>query len=325
MNDYVAFVVEAPGPPSVLKKTPRAYPEIKSGWVLIKIEGFGINRSEMFTRQGYSPNVKFPRVLGIECVGRVVESNSESLDVGSQVVALMGGMGRDYDGAYAEFALLPERVVFPIKTSLAPSVLAALPEMFQTSWGSLTAGLGGQAQQTLLIRGGTSSVGRMALQLAKILEMSVVATTRSEQKVDTLLAAGADHVWIDDGRLAARKQSAGIDIDCVLELVGTATLKDSLKICKPGGTVCMTGILGNQWTFNEFTPMEDIPHTTKLTAYSGGPEDFDRQAFQQYLQQIEAGKATPPIDRVFAFEELVAAHEYMESNQATGKIVIVHQ
>ncbi|MDA2921569.1 alcohol dehydrogenase catalytic domain-containing protein, partial [Desulfobacterota bacterium AH_259_B03_O07] len=81
----------------------KSIPSVKKGWVLIKIKAFGLNRSEIFTRQGDSPNVKFPRVQGIECVGMVEEDPSEKYKKGQQVAAIMGGMGRDFDGGYAEY------------------------------------------------------------------------------------------------------------------------------------------------------------------------------------------------------------------------------
>jgi NADPH:quinone reductase len=108
----------------------------------------------------------------------------------------------------------------------------------------------------------------------------------------------------------------------VLELVGTNTLVDSLNCCRPGGTVCMTGILGNSWSFDQFRPLEQIPHTVRLTIYTGGPADLDARAYNEFLRDIADGLIDPCIDRVFAFEDVVAAHEYMESNQAKGKLVV---
>ena len=95
----------------VFQKVPK--PEVKEGWSLIKVKGFGINRSEIFTRKGYSPTVKFPRILGIECVGTV--EKSEKFEAGTKVVSIMGEMGREFDGSYAEYVLLPNEQVYPIE------------------------------------------------------------------------------------------------------------------------------------------------------------------------------------------------------------------
>ena len=91
-------------------------PKIKEGWSLIKVKGFGINRSEIFTRKGYSPSVKFPRILGIECVGIIEQS--EQFEAGTKIVSIMGEMGRAFDGSYAEYVLLPNEQVYPIKSNL---------------------------------------------------------------------------------------------------------------------------------------------------------------------------------------------------------------
>lgn len=324
MITYDAYQVSQAGGPDVLKRVTLNLPTAKPGWVVVQITAFGLNRSEMFTRQGHSPNVIFPRVLGIECVGVIKDSVDQEFKVGQTVVALMGGMGRDFDGGYAQFALLPKQILHPIETSLPAATVGALPEMFQTSWGSLFAGLDIKSANTLLIRGATSSVGRMALQLAKGEGLYVIATTRSENKKAGLLNAGADFVLIDDGDLSSKLATMSLPaVDRVLELVGTTTLRDSLSCCRQGGIVCMSGILGNAWTLEEFSPMDEIPHTTRLTIYTGGPKDFDRFAFEQYLSSIAQAKLTAPIDRIFNFDQLIEAHEYMESNQASGKLVVV--
>ncbi len=102
-------VTTKPGSPEVIELREKGIPAAQKGWVLIKIKAFGLNRSEIFTRQGDSPNVKFPRVQGIECVGLVEEDASGKYKKGQQVAAIMGGMGRDFDGGYAEYTLVPER------------------------------------------------------------------------------------------------------------------------------------------------------------------------------------------------------------------------
>ena len=101
MTDMKAVVIRQPGGPEVLKIEPMPIPKPRDGQVLIKIKAFGLNRSELFTRQGLSPNVKFPRVLGIEAVGVVEEAPGGEFVGGEVVATAMGGMGRDFDGGYA--------------------------------------------------------------------------------------------------------------------------------------------------------------------------------------------------------------------------------
>jgi NADPH2:quinone reductase len=162
-----AAVIYQPGGPEELRLEERPIPQTKPGMILVKVKAFGLNRSELMTRKGYSSNVVFPRILGIECVGEVVEDPSGNLQPGQPVAACMGGMGREYDGSYAEYTLLPTDIVYPFNGNLPWATLGALPEMFQTVYGSLFLALDIKKGETLLIRGGTSSVGLLALQLAK--------------------------------------------------------------------------------------------------------------------------------------------------------------
>ena len=140
-----AAIVEQPGGPEVLQIKEIPVPSPRPGWVLIRVKAFGLNRSEMYTRQGHSPGVRFPRVLGIECVGVVEEGGGTDLAPGQKVAAVMGEMGRAYDGGYAEYTLVPASQAMPLTTDLPWETLAAIPETFLTAWGSLVEALDVQA------------------------------------------------------------------------------------------------------------------------------------------------------------------------------------
>ena len=321
-----AIVVNKPGPPSVLQIVKLSIPQVRPGWVLLRVRAFGLNRSEMFTRQGHSPSVQFPRVLGIECVGEVVDGSDSDLQKGQVVTAVMGNMGRDYDGGYAEYALIPRAHVIPIKIDLPWTTLAAIPETFLTAWGSLVEALEIQAGQTLLIRGGTSALGMAATSMAKDMGLTVLATTRNPQKSEALLRNGVDHVILDDGQIAEKVRVLYAQgVERVLELVGTVTLLDSLQAAAPKGIVCQSGILGNAWTLQAFEPLAQIPSTVKLTAYSSETLTAVNatEPLQMIVDGVADGRFQPNIDRIFQFDEIVAAHAYMESNQAKGKLVVV--
>lgn len=318
-----AAVLYAPGEPDNFVIQERNNPQPDSGRVLVQVKAFGLNRSELMTRKGYSPNVTFPRVLGIECVGEVVEDPSREFETGQKVAALMGGMGRDYDGSYAEYAVLPKAILVPFESNLEWSVLGAMPEMFHTVNGSLHLSLNIEKDEILLIRGGTSSIGLLALQLAKQTGMRVISTTRKQEKTELLTKNGADYVLIDDGNLSVQlRQIFPEGVHKVLELVGTSTLKDSLKCAVTGGTVCMTGMLSEAWTIADFEPMEYIPSSVHFTVFDSGQHKMDKIAFQKFIGDVEAGKIHINMSRVFGLEEIVEAHRLMESNMAGGKIVI---
>ena len=237
---------------------------------------------------------------------------------------LWGGMGRDYDGSYTEYTVLPKSILSPFESHLSWEELGALPEMFQTVFGSLHLALKISQGETLLIRGGTSSVGMLAAQLAKNAGLTVIATTRKKEKTEQLLTNGADYVLIDDGSIESKvKAILPLGVQKVLELVGTSSLKDSLLCCAQGGTVCMTGMLSEQWSIADFAPMEYIPATVGLTIYDSGQIRLDAQSFQQFIQEVESGKIKLSISASFDLEQIAAAHEFMESNSASGKIVVL--
>ncbi len=319
-----AVVIRKPGAAEVLVMEELPVPQPKPGWVLIRVKAFGLNRSELFTRQGHSPGVLFPRVLGIEAVGVVENAPGGEFKEGETVATAMGGMGRAFDGGYAEYTSVPASQVKAIDTSLGWETLGALPEMIQTAWGSLNSALRLGAGQSLLIRGGTTSVGLAAAVLAKKQGATVAATTRKAGRESMLRDNGADHVFIDNGEIAGDVRRVFPDgVDKVLELVGTTTLLDSLQAAARSGSVCMTGMVGNAWELDQFSPMGAIPSTVSLTTYSGGSQDFMDTPLQAVANEVEHGRMTPKIGRVFPLDDIVEAHRCMEEDAAGGKIVVL--
>ena len=322
-----AAVCVRAGGPEVLEIRAVPVPAVREGWSLVRVKGAGLNRSELRTRQGHSPSVTFPRVLGIECVGVVAASSDPTLPEGTTVAAVMGEMGREFDGGYAQYALLPNSLLMPVTTALPWEVLAALPETYLTAQGSLDAlGVVPGGHGRLLIRGGTSSVGMAAASIASGHGVETAATTRRQGKTGALTAAGVDHVLVDDGgSLAARVHAVWPEgPDYVLDLVGASTLADSLRLVRRGGTVCMTGTLSG-WLIPDFEPVAMIPSGTRLTAFHS--DDLKGSAgapvLQRVVHEIEAGVYRPNLDRVFRLDDIVAAHRYMENDEATGKLVVL--
>ncbi|MCX4429330.1 zinc-binding dehydrogenase [Streptomyces mirabilis] len=321
-----AVVVIRPGGLDALQIKDVPVPVRKHGWVRIRVKAFGVNESEVTTRRGESDaEVTYPRIPGIESVGLVDEADEDSgLRPGQQVATMMGGMGRSYDGAYAQYVTVPAAQVIPFETGLPWEVVGALPEMFQTAYGSLTTGLDLKAGQTLLIRGGTSTVGLSAATIAKDLGATVLSTTRSPERAGELRAAGADHPLVDNGTLADQVRELMPDgVDAVLELVGCSVLADTLRTVRRHGTVCFTGALAGQWTIPDFSPFM-IPGGVRLTSYAGEAADLPADVLAHQLQAIAEGRLNVPVAKVYhGLEKIRDAQADLESGTAPGKHVVV--
>ncbi|OKL57669.1 hypothetical protein UA08_06945 [Talaromyces atroroseus] len=320
-----AIVAHEKGGPEVLKlhqNYPRPVP--KAGEVLIRVKAFGLNRAEMFTRQGHSPGVVFPRILGIEATGIVEEAPSNEFVKGQTVVTAMGNMGRMYDGGYAEYTCVNATQVKPIQSTTVPwNVLGALPETMQTAWGSLFGPLKLQSGDRLLIRGGTTTIGLAAAALAKHHGAHVVSTSRKPERETMLRDHGADHVIIDSGSIANEVLAQYPEgVDKVLELIGVVTMADSLKTLKPGGIQCMTGIAGGKWVLDSFSPLPTIPKGRYLTTYGGSSDDLLATPLDDIVKLFEDGTMILPI-KTFSMEEIVEAHRFMEFEGGAKAVVLV--
>src|SRR2546426_4909495 len=208
-----AIVLDAPGPPDALTIRELPVPTPAAGWVLIAVNAVALTRSELHTRQGLASGVTFPRVLGIEATGVVAQCPGAEFPVGQQVATMMGGMGRTFDGGYAEYTCVPASQVIPFASDLEWSTLGAVPEMLQTAYGSLTIGLDAEPGQSILIRGGTSSVGMAAAVLAKRPNMTVLSTTRNAKKTQAPTDIGVDPGLVDDRHVA-------LQVRCILPARG---------------------------------------------------------------------------------------------------------
>jgi NADPH:quinone reductase-like Zn-dependent oxidoreductase len=268
-------------------------------------------------------------VLGIEAAGVVVADPSGSLAPGTAVVAIVGGMARTRNGSYAELVTVPAGNVVAVDTGLSWADLAAIPEAYATAWIALCGNLGLKRDETVLVRGATSTVGRAALNIALDGGATVIATTRNESRRQLLSELGADQVLIDDGALAeqVRRTSPG-GVDAVLDLVGNGVLRDSLLSVRPKGRVVQIGFLGGLEPVADFNPLFDLPSGVQLSTFASafalGDEYFPITdvPLQQLVEKAERGAFNAKPARVFGFEEIVEAHRLMDAGEAGGKLVV---
>lgn len=262
-----------------------------------------------------------PRILGIEATGVIDLDPQGALAPGTQAVTMMGGMGRVFDGGYAQYVVVPRSQVITFRSSLPWAVLGSVPETLQTAHGSLTTGLDLQPGQSLLVRGGTSALGLAAAALALDRGCQVYASSRRKAGLELLRSRGVIPI-LDDGDVASRlsKEHPG-GVDAVLELVGVTTLRDSLAATAVHGTVCFSGMLSDSWTVPDFYPMDWIPNGVRLTTYAGEAGDLPAEVLQHVLERIESGDLDLLPVHPYPLSEIVRAHEDMASGRHVGKLV----
>lgn len=316
-----AVVISEAGPAQNLEYRDVPTPKVKEGWSLVKVKGFGINHSEIFTREGQSPSVVFPRILGIECVG-VIEQTTDALrlPVGQKIVSIMGEMGRAFDGSYAEYVLLPNDQISPIETELEWDVLASIPETYYTAYGSFLS-LEITDEDNVLVRGATSGLGVAFMKIVKGIHPSikVTGTTRNIQKEDMLRREGFDDVVIDqEGELQTQKTYTKI-----VDLIGPKSIKNSIDHLSERGIICSVGQLGNEWYLDTFDPIIEMRGFKKLTSFYSG--DVDEALLNHIIQLVETDQIqNVRPTKVFKLDQLVKAHEYVENEQESfGKVVVI--
>lgn len=324
-----AYVIEQAGGPEVLNLTEIPPPQAKADEVTIRVRAFGLNRAEVYRRNGKMGPISSPVVLGIEAVGEVITDPSGTFRTGQRVATAMGGMQFSRSGSYAEqIAVLRTNVIDLHDTTLSWEELAALPESYLTVWGALSKSLSLAKGQTILVRGATSSLGMAAVAYAKNLGADVLATTRSEGNVQRLREVGADNVVVDRGRIEEDVRRAFPEgVDAALEVVGATTLRDTIKVLKPFGAVTVVGLLGGAPVLENFHLMQDLPNATRLSFFPSGLlgtaalplADAPLKAIAEGI----AAKRIPSLRvRTFDFGDVRQAHALMESDRALGKLVV---
>ena len=322
-----AIVIKQYGGPEVLALEERPEPESKPGHVIIEVKAFGLNRAEAYMRSGAWGDVA--EISGIECVGIVKSDPEGRLASGQKVAALMGGMGRLINGSYAEMTRIASTNVVPIFSSLSWEELAAISESYATAWSAVCGNLAVSAGQTLVVRGATSALGQAAINIAADNGARVVATTRNAKRRPALEALGASEVLLESPELSKRvRELYPKGVDAVLDIIGNSTVLDSLAMARRGGRICVVGLLDHVESIGNFNPLFQMPHAgvhfSSFVSWSfGTPEcPLSDVPFQAIVDRVAVGAYKAKPARVFRFEDIQEAHRLMETNEASGKIVV---
>lgn len=315
-DNMKAVLIDKVTPAEQVRLTEVERPQVRPGWVLVKVRAFGMNHSEQILRlyEIEEDYIQKPIIPGIECVGEIADADHSGFAVGQKVIALMGGMGRSFHGSYAEYALLPSHHVFAVDSDLPWERLAAVPETYFTAWGSLFECLQLKAEDTLLIRGATCALGYAALQIAKALGCKVIATTHRESKLPLLDAA--DEAVLDNGALRRKELGA----TKALDLVGPRFLRDTLLSVRKGSIVSSTGILGGVFTLNSFDPIKEIPNGVYLTGFFSN--DPTQETVDAIFAFLDKHHLEPALGACFAFDQIRDACLALDGGGVNGKIVV---
>lgn len=321
-----AVVITNHGDPSVLKVVAVEKPEPKSSEILVKNRATSLNRADLMQRMGLYPD-PFPGandIPGLEFAGTVV-SCGESVKtwrVGDPVMGIVSG------GAYAEFLVVPEMQAMAVPKNIDLANAAAIPEVFITAWDALICQANLQAGQWALVHAGASGVGTAAIQICKSLGAYVVVTC-SAGKRDACLALGAD-LAIDykaqDFVEVVMQATHGKGVTAILDVIGGDYLNRNIAALALKGTIVQVGLMGGGNTAFNIGAL--MPKRARLIGTVLRPRPLEEKiaVTQRFVSEMlpffEIGKLRPVIDRRFGLDQIVEAHEYMETNANTGKIVI---
>ncbi|KIN05162.1 hypothetical protein OIDMADRAFT_50984 [Oidiodendron maius Zn] len=322
-----AVVIPKFGGPEVLEHQTVPKPAPVNGEVLINVKAFGLNHAEMHMRKGEWD--EWNPITGLECVGIVEACPGGEVPVGSKVIGVMGGMGRNRPGGYAEFVNVPVSNVISIETSLPWEQIAALPEVYSTAYSCVHTILDVQAGERLLIRGATSTIGQAAVNLAVNAGAKVTATTRRQERFEMLKKMGVVDAIVEkdglDSELAAQNKPA--HFDKVLNLIGNRVLIESISLTRTGGRMLQAGWLGGLAPVVDFNPMiqmESGVHFSLFHSKSLGSAAFPLSGipFQDIVRKIENGAWDAKPTHVFHYKDIHEGHRMLDSHNAGGKIVV---
>lgn len=301
-------------------------PKPRGKEVLVKVYASGLNRADIVQRQGFYPAPKgFPeRILGLEFAGEIAELGEDvsNFSIGERVFGITAG------GAQAEFLLIDAAHLAKIPENLSFIEAAAIPEAFITAHDAVFTQGNLQETETLLIHAVGSGVGLAALQLAKAKNIKVFGTSRTADKLEKCRELGLDEAILTSENVTfsgiIKEKSGGVDV--ILDLVGAKFFNENLESLKLKGRLILVGLTsGRTAEFNlgtALTKRAKIIGTVLRVRSSEEKAEATQNFIREVLPLFKSGKLTPNIDRIYKMEEIRAAHEYLESNESFGKIVL---
>jgi NADPH:quinone reductase-like Zn-dependent oxidoreductase len=329
------------GGPEVLRYEDVPDPVLRKDHVLIRVRACAMNHLDLWIRKGL-PGVTLPHILGSDISGEIVEVGEyvKGLRSGQRVLlapmvfcghcvkcgaglqnecAEFSVLGNRVDGGYCELIAVPAINVVPIPDSLDFVKAASVPLVFTTAWHMLVGRAGIKPGQIVLVLGANSGVGIAAIQVAKLFGATVIATAGNDLKMAKARALGADHVinhYQQKISAEVRRITNKEGVDIVVEHVGVATWEESLKSLKPAGTLVTCGATTG---FDAKIDLRFlfVRQLNLLGSYMGTMGEL-----HDVVKLVFSGKLKPVIDKVFPLQEARAAHEYLQSSEMFGKVVL---
>ncbi|MGW5676400.1 NAD(P)H-quinone oxidoreductase [Streptomyces sp. NPDC003860] len=321
-----AITIPQPGGPDVLTWTTVPDPEPGPGEVLVDVAASAVNRADLLQRQGhYDPPPGASQYPGLECSGRIAALGPGvgGWEVGSAVCALLAG------GGYAERVVVPTGQLLPVPEGLSLRDAAALPEVTATVWSNLFMISHLRPGETVLIHGGASGIGTMAIQLAKAVGAKVAVTAGSPQKLARCAELGAD-VLIDyrqqDFVEELRKATDGDGADVILDIVGAKYLDRNVRALAVNGRLSVIGLQGGVKGELNLATLLGKRAAVTATSLRGRPL-AEKTAIVAAVREhvwplVEAGRVRPVIDRTFPLKDASLAHQALESGTPVGKVLL---
>jgi len=325
-TEMTVVAISQPGGPDVLKPQTRPLPQVGPHDVLIKVAAAGVNRPDVAQRSGvYPPPPGASDLPGLEVAGEVAAIGADvtRYKVGDKVMSLVAG------GGYAQYCLAHETHAMPVPAAFTMQEAAATPETLMTVWHNVFERGGLKAGETLLIHGGSSGIGTMAIQLAKAFGAKVIVTVGSQDKADACLKLGADRAInykTEDFVAEAKAATGGAGPNVILDMVGGEYIERNYDAAAVDGRVVQIAFLSSPKATVNFSKLmvKRLHHTgSTLRPRSVADKAAMVEAITaKVLPLLQTGQIKPLMDSTFPLEKANEAHRRMETSQHIGKIVL---